>query len=337
MGDSAACRAGRTAMTTWLRVLAAIGGLGFGMAAAQDSAYPSKPIRVIVSNAAGGVTDTLARTIGQRLTEIWGQQVVVENKPGANTQIAAEYVAKSAPDGHTLLMTPEVTFVINPNLYAKLPYDAVKDFIPVTGLVSVNHALVAHPSLPAQSVGELIALAKARPGELNYATLGPGSAAHLNMEMFQSMAGVKLTPVHYRGATPALTDVVGGHVPMMFVNIGSALSAWKGGKVKVLAIASAKRLGQFPELPTVAESGVPGFAAGSWFGLFAPAGTPREVVLRINAEVRRIMADPDYREKVLVPNTLEPITSSPEDYAASIRADTEKWGKVIHDAKLKIE
>jgi tripartite-type tricarboxylate transporter receptor subunit TctC len=324
-------------MTVWLRLLLILCWLAPGGATAEEAAFPSKPIRIIVSNAPGGVTDTLARTIGQRLSETWGQQVVVENKPGANTQIAAELVARSAPDGHTLLLTPEVTFVINPSLYSKLAYDPVKDFVPISGLVSVNHTLVAHPSLPAQTIGELIALAKAKPGELNYATLGPGSAAHLNMEMFQGITGVKLTPVHYRGSTPALTDVIAGHVPMMFVNIGNAMSAWKAGNVKALAVASAKRLAQFPDLPTVAEGGVSGFAAGAWFGLFAPAGTPRNVIMRINAEVQKILADPEYRAKVLLPHVLEPIAGSPDEYAASIKADAAKWAKVIRDANLKAD
>jgi tripartite-type tricarboxylate transporter receptor subunit TctC len=304
---------------------------------AQEQNYPSKTIRIVVSSAPGGVTDTLARTLGQRLSTAWGQHVVVENKPGANNQIGTEHVAKSPADGYTLLLTPEVTFVVNPHLYARLSYDADKDFAPITGLASVNHALVVHPSLQVQSVAELIALAKSKPGELNYATLGIGSAAHLNMEMFQSMTGTKLTPVHYRGATPALTDVVAGHVPMMFVNIGSAASAWKAGQVNVLAIASSRRLARFPEVPTVAESGVPGFEAQSWFGLFAPRATPREIVGKINAEVQRIFNEPEYRERVLVPNTLESLVSSSESYEALIKKDTEKWGRVIGAAKLKIE
>jgi tripartite-type tricarboxylate transporter receptor subunit TctC len=322
-----------------MRILAALFLLcaGLSAAAAQEPNYPSKPIRIVVSSAPGGMTDTLARTLGQRLAASWGQHVVVENKPGANNQIGTEYVAKSAGDGYTLLLTPEVTFVVNPHLYAKLSYDPDKDFAPITGLASVNHALVVHPSLGVQSVQELIALAKSKPGELNYATLGIGSAAHLNMEMFQSMTSVKLTPVHYRGATPALTDVVAGHVPMMFINIGSAASAWKAGHVKILAIASPQRLALFPEVPTIAESGVPGFEAQSWFGLFAPSATPRDVVVKLNAEVQRILSDPEYREKVLAPNTLEPIPSTPEAYAALIKNDVQKWGRVIDAAKLKIQ
>jgi len=324
-------------MAPWLHTLTALGCLGLTPAIAQDQAYPSRPIRIVVSAAPGGATDILARTIGQRLAIAWNQQVIVENKPGANTQLAAEFVAHAPPDGHTLMVTAEVTFVVNPHLYSKLLYDPVRDFVPVSGLATVNHTLVAHPSLPAQNIRELIALAKAKPGELNYATLGIGSAAHLNMEMFQRMAGVKLTAVHYRGATPALIDVIAGHVPMMFVNLGNAMAAWKDGKVKALAVASPQRLARFPELPTVAESGVPGFSAGSWFGLFAPGGTPGAVVTRINAEVQRILADPDYREKILAPNVLEPVAGSPAQYTEMIRTDARKWGEVIRAAGIKVE
>jgi tripartite-type tricarboxylate transporter receptor subunit TctC len=309
----------------------------WGSVAAQEQNYPSRTIRIVVSSAPGGVTDTLARTLGQRLAAAWGQHVVVENKPGANNQIGTEHVAKSPPDGYTLLLTPEVTFVVNPHLYTRLSYDAEKDFAPITGLASVNHALVVHPSLRVQSVRELISVAKSKPDELNYATLGIGSAAHLNMEMFQGMTGTRLTPVHYRGATPALTDVVAGHVPMMFVNIGSAASAWKAGQVNVLAIASPKRLAHFAEVPTVAESGVPGFEAQSWFGLFAPRATPQDIIGKINAEVQRVFNDPEYREKVLVPNTLESLVSSAANYEALIKKDAMKWGQVITAAKLKIE
>ncbi len=313
-----------------------LASLALAPAAAQE-AFPTKPIRIIVANAPGGMTDTLARTIGQRLSDAWGQQVIIENKPGANTQIAAEFVAKSPADGHTLLLTPDVTFVVNPNIYAKLSYDAVKDFVPVSGLAAVNHALVVHPSLPAKNIRELIALAKAKPGEFNYATLGIGSAAHLSMELFQHMTGVKLTAVHYKGATPALTDVVAGHVPMMWVNIGNAVGVWKDGKVRALGVASESRFAQHPDLPTVSESGLPGFTTGAWFGLFAPGATPPAVVAKINAEVQKTLADPGFRDKVLIPNTLQPIVGTAEQYAAMIRADREKWGTVIKGANLKIE
>jgi len=323
----------RACSGAWLALCLA----GLGPDAGEAQTYPAKPIHMVVSSSPGGVTDLLGRSLATELTQRFSQQVVVENRPGANGQIAAELVAKAAPDGYTLLVTPEQTFVVNPSLYGKLSYDAEKDFTPVAGLAFVQQALVAHPSLPAGDVAELIALAKARPGALNYASVGIGSGSHLNMELFRLLAGVKLTAVHYRGATLALTDVIAGHVPMMFVNIGSALEPWRAGKVKLLAIGSARRLAEFPDLPTVAESGLPGFEARSWFGLFAPAGTPRDIVARLNREIELIFADAGYRQRVLVPNTLQPIVGSADQYAALIRADAEKWSKVIRDAHIRAD
>jgi tripartite-type tricarboxylate transporter receptor subunit TctC len=319
----------------WIRSLIALAWLAVAMTGSQAQSYPSKPVYIVVPVAAGGVTDTVARAIAQRLAESWGQPVLVENKPGAGTQIGAEYVAKSAPDGHTLLLAEKSTFVINPTFYSKLAYDPMKDFAPITGLVSVNMALIVHKSVPAKSVSELVALAKAKPGQLNYATYGLGSSGHLDGELFQIMAGVKLVPVHYRGATPALSDVIAGHVPMLFITLGSALQAWKAGHVNALAVGKSRRLPMFPDLPTISESGVPGFESSSWFGLVAPQGTPRAVVAKINADVQRIFNDPAFRERFLAPAMYDPITSSPEDFAATMRSELQKWGKVIRDANLK--
>jgi tripartite-type tricarboxylate transporter receptor subunit TctC len=240
------------------RVAAAIafGCACLGADAGFAQSYPAKPIHIVVASAPGGVTDLLGRSLAVELGRAWAQQVVIENRPGANSQIGAEYVAKSAPDGYTLLLAPETAFVVNPSLYAKLPYDADKDFTPVAGLAMVQQALVVHPSLPVNTVAELIALAKAKPGELNYGCAGIGSASHLNMELFKLLTEAKLVGVHYRGATPALTDVIAGHVSAMFVNIGSVLEPWKAGRVRLLAIGTADRLSEFTDLPTVAESGV---------------------------------------------------------------------------------
>src|SRR5213595_1982539 len=242
-------------------------------AAAQEGGYPNRPVTIIVPAAPGGVTDALGRTLAQRFIEAWGQQVIVENKPGANNQIAAEYVTKAAPDGYTLLIGPEVTFVVNPSLYAKLSYDPIKGFTPISGLVTINHALIVNPALPVQSVKDLIALAKQKPGEINYGTFGIGSSGHLNMELFQAL--------HYKGATPALTDVVAGHIQMMFISVGSAVPQWKTDKVKLIAVGAAKRMVLLPEVPTVAESGLPGYEAVSWFGLFGPPGMPADIVAKI--------------------------------------------------------
>jgi len=324
-------------MSHWLRVAAALAGIVLAATAAPAQNYPSKPVTIIVPASPGGVTDALGRVLAQRFGEAWGQQVIVENKPGANNQIAAEYVAKSPADGHTLFIGPEVTFVVNPSLYGRLGYDPVNDFVPITGLVTINHALIVNPSLPVDNVKDLLALAKAKPGELNYGTFGIGSSGHLNMELLQALAGVKLQAVHYKGATPALTDVMAGHIQMMFISVGSAVPQWKAGKVKLLAVGAAQRMPLLPEAPTVAESGLPGYAAVSWFGLFAPAGTPRPTVDKINGEVRRIFADPDFRESFLDRQYFESIVGTPEDLAAYLKSEEQKWGKVIRDAKVKAE
>ncbi len=299
--------------------------------------FPSKPVSIIVPSAAGGAADAIARTLALHLGKAWNQQIIVENKTGGNTQIAADYVAKATPDGHTLLLGPDVTFTVNPHLYRKLSYDPVKDFEPITGLTVLHQSLVTHPSLAATSVREFLALAKAKPGTLNYGTFGAGSAGHLNMEALQSQAGVKLTAVHYRGAAPAMTDVIAGHIQLMFVSFGSALQSWKAGTLKMLAVGSPKRLPGYPDMPTVAEGGLPGFEAKSWFGLFATGGTPRDVVSRINADVRRIIDSPDVRDGFLAKQFMQSITSTPEAYAELIRSDSRVWAKVIADAKLKIE
>ena len=323
-------------MRTWL--MAALASVLLPAAAfGQETSYPTKPVTIIVPAAPGGVTDALGRTLAQRFTDAWGQQVIVENKPGANNQIAAEYVTKAAPDGYTLLIGPETTFVVNPSLYSKLSYDPVNGFTPISGLVTINHALIVNPALPVQNVKELIALAKQKPGELNYGTFGIGSSGHLNMELFQALSGAKFQAVHYKGATPALTDVMAGHIQLMFISVGSAVPQWKADKVKLLAVGAAKRMALLPEVPTVAESGLPGYAAVSWFGLFGPPGMPAETVGKINAEVRKIFADPEIKKNFLERQYFESIAGTAEQLTKYIKADEPKWRKVIHDAKVKGE
>jgi tripartite-type tricarboxylate transporter receptor subunit TctC len=308
-------------------------------AAAQAQSYPTRTITLTVTAAAGGVTDVVARALGQRLAEAWGQQVVIENKGGAAHVVGAQSVAKAAPDGYSLLVAEAGTFTINPILYGKgkLPYDEEKDFIPVTGIVRINQALLGHPSLPANNVRELIALAKKKPGELTYGTAGIGSAPHMNMVLFESMAGVKLQAVHYRGAAPALTDVIAGHVNLMSVSVSLALPPFRASQIKIFGIGSSKRLAPAADIPTVAESGLPGYEASTWFGLFATAGTPRDIVDKINAEVVKLLADPQFREKFLAPQMFEPMASSPEGFADYIKAQTNKWAKVIREQKLSID
>jgi len=285
------------------------------------------------------VTDVVARALGQRLAEAWGQQVVIENKGGAAHVVGAQSVAKAAPDGYSLLVAEAGTFTINPTLYGKgkLPYDEETDFIPITGIVRINQALLGHPSLPAKTVSELIALAKAKPGELTYGTAGIGSAPHMNMVLFESMAGVKLQPVHYRGAAPALTDVIAGHVNLMSVSVSLALPPWRTGQIKIFGIGSSNRFAAAAEIPTVAESGLPAYEASTWFGLFAPAGTPRDIVDKMNAQVANILADPLFREKFLAPQMFEPMASTPEAFTDYINAQKRKWAEVIRAQKLSID
>src|SRR6266571_2260937 len=295
-------------MRTWLAA-AVMTCLLPAAAAAQEANYPTKPVTIIVPAAPGGVTDALGRTLAQRFTEAWGQQVIVENKPGANNQIAAEYVTKAAPDG----------------------------FTPISGLVTINHALIVNPALPVHNVKELIALAKEKPSELNYGTFGIGSSGHLNMELFQALSGAKFQAVHYKGATPALTDVMAGHIQLMFISVGSAVPQWKADKVKLIAVGAAKRMSLLPEIPTVAESGLPGYEAVSWFGLFGPPGMPTDTVSKINAEVRKVFADPEIKKNFLERQYFESITGTPEQLTKYIKAEEPKWRKVIRDAKVKAE
>jgi tripartite-type tricarboxylate transporter receptor subunit TctC len=322
-----------TALQTYL--LMALGWLA-APAQAQAQTFPSKVINIVVPAPPGGVTDTLGRMLAQRFAQVWGQQAIVENRAGANNIIAAEYVAKAPPDGHTLLVGPEVTFIANPGLYAKLPYD-IKDFTPVVGLVLINHGLIVHPSVPVNSVRELIAYAKLHPGELNYGTYGVGSTAHLNMELFQALSGTKLVPIHYKGAAPAMTDVIAGHIQLMYVSAASAVQPAAAGQVKFLAVGAEKRMPQLPDVPTVAEAGLPGYRSVSWFGLFAPAGTPRPVVDKINAEVRAFFADPTVIKNFLEPQMFEPIAGTPEELTSFLASEAQKYGKLIRDANIKGE
>jgi tripartite-type tricarboxylate transporter receptor subunit TctC len=323
-------------MSKWLGVVLVLCMAGAGHA--QSPAYPTRPITIVVTAAAGGVTDVLARAIGQRLSETWRQQVVIENRGGAAHLLGATSVAKAPPDGHTLMVAEAGTFVTNPLLYdkSKLPFDIDKDIAPITGLARINHALVAHPTLPARGIAELIELAKKKPGEISYGTTGIGSGTHLTIARLESLAGAKFLPVHYRGATPALNDVVAGHIMFMLISVSSAVQPFREGKVKMLGIGSLARLQQVPDVPTLSE-GLPGYRAGTWFGLATTGGTPPNVVLKINAEVKRILADPEFRDRFLAPQMFEPMVSSPTQFSEFLKAETRAWAQVIGDAKLKLE
>ena len=305
-------------------------------ATAQPQSYPSKPIRFVVPYPAGGPLDTVARLLGQKVSESTKQPVVVDNKPGAGGNIGADSVAKSAPDGYTILMGAVATHAINPTLYASMPYDAQKDFIPVTQVASTPNVLVVNPSIPAGNVREFIAYAKANPGKLNFGSGSTGSAGHLAGELFKAMAGVDMTHVPYKGAAPAMNDLIGGQIQLMFDNLASSLGQVKAGRIKALAVTTAKRTSLAPELPTIAESGLPGFDISTWFGIFVPAGTPREVVERLHAEFTRALALPDVRERMLSLGA-EPVGNTPAEFAAYIRGEADKYARVIKASGAKVD
>ena len=304
--------------------------------AARAQTYPSKPITIIVPASPGGVTDMLGRILAQHLISDWGAQIIVENRPGANNQVAAEYVKQQPGDGYTLFIGPETTFIVNPSLYPDLRY-SLKDFTPISGLVQIFHGLILNPSVPANNVKELVALAKAKPGSFNYGTYGVGSSGHLNMEMFATVTGTQLVAVHYKGATPALQDVIAGHIPMMFVSIGSAMPQVKAGAVKLIADGAPKRMALLPDLPTVAESGYPGFTAVSRFALFGPAGMPADVTAKIGAEVQKMFADPEVKKNFLDAQYFESIAGSPEELTKRINTEEPIWHKLIETAHIKVD
>jgi tripartite-type tricarboxylate transporter receptor subunit TctC len=319
-------------MTRWT-FLAVVIGIVAGGSEAHSQAYPARPVTIVVAYAAGGATDVITRAVAQQLGEAWARPVIIENKAGANTQIAASYVARAAADGYTLLATADATFVQNPFLYRTLPYDPVKDFAPVSGLGIINEALVVNPASPWRTVHDLIETAKARPGELNYGSFGAGSAPQLGMELLAAKTGIKLNAVQYKGGGPALTDVIAGHIPMTFINVGLMVPPWRAGEVRPIGVASDARLPELPDLPTIGET-VSGFRAITWFGLFAPAGTAADIVRKINADVQTVLADARFHERFLTPNFYRPLTGSPEDLARTIDADAKTWGKVIRDANI---
>jgi tripartite-type tricarboxylate transporter receptor subunit TctC len=306
------------------------------IAGAQAPAYPTKPIRLVVPFPAGGATDILAREVAKHLTDAWGQSVVVDNRPGAGGNIGSELVAKAAPDGYTLEMGTVGTHAINASLYSKMPYDHVKDFVPVILVAGVPNVLEVNPALPVNSVQELIAYAKANPGKLNFASSGSGTSIHLSGELFKVMAGVQMTHVPYKGSAPALQDLIGGQVQLMFDNLPPSLPQIKAGKLRALAVTSAGRAPALPDTPTVAEAGLPGFEASSWFGVLAPAGTPPEIVNKLNAEIAKWLASPGAKEKLA--NVGANIAGgTPEDFARHIQAETAKWAKVVKESGAKVD
>lgn len=319
----------------WL-VVSLLIALGAATPAVRAAEYPLRPIRVIVPFPAGGNADILARIMAQKMSEAWKQTVVVDNRAGAAGIIGAEAVAKSAPDGYTLLMGTTGTQTTNPAVYSKLPYDSLRDFAPVSNFADSPFLLVTHPSLPVRTVKEVIALAKARPGQLHYASFGPGSSAHLVGEMLRSTARIEIVHVAYKGGPPALADLIGGHIEMMFNLLPIVVPHVKSGRLRAIAVTASKRAPALPDVPTFAEAGIPDFEAGSWYGVLAPAGTPKEIIARLSSEISRILSLADVRQR-LAAEGAEPIGNTPEQFAEQIRRDLARWAKIARDARVRVQ
>jgi tripartite-type tricarboxylate transporter receptor subunit TctC len=303
--------------------------------AALAQQYPAKPIRLLVGFAAGGPSDVASRTVGQKLTQKWGQQIIVDIRPGAGGTIASDAVAKAPPDGYTLLL-PAFSHAVNPSLISKLPYDTLRDFTPIVLFASTANMLVTHPSIPAKTVRELIAFAKARPNQLTYGSAGNGTASHLAGELLNTMGGVSITHVPYKGIAPAHTDTMGGQISMMFDSLVTAIPAVKAGRLRAFGVTTLKRWPGAPDVPTMSEAGLAGYEVNSWYGVMGPAGLSKEIVQRLNAEVIRSMAEPDARER-LYSIGAEPMSNTPEEFAAYIRSEMAKWDKVVKAAGIRAE
>ena len=303
---------------------------------AQAQNYPNKPIRIVVPVATGGIADHYSRVIGSKLTEAWGQPVIVDNRPGGGGNIGSDIVAKSAPDGYTLVMGFVGPHAVNPFLFAKMPYDPQRDFVPVAMVIEAEGLLAVHPSVPVNTVGELIALARAQPGKLSYGSGGVGTSSHLAGELFKSMTKTFIVHIPYRGNAPAIADLIGGHTNMAFATLPTIVPHVRAGKLRGIAVIGSTRSAAAPNLPTVAEAGVPGFAVNNWIGLFAPAGTPREIVQRLNAEVMRIMQLPEVTKRMEVEGERH-APNTPEQFGRFVREEAAKWEKLVKAAGIKAE
>jgi tripartite-type tricarboxylate transporter receptor subunit TctC len=299
-------------------------------------AFPTKPVRIIVAFPPGGGTDIVARLLAPRLTDLWGQAVVVENRAGASGTIGTELAARAEPDGHSLFMATMGNMTANQHLYPKMAVDPLRAFAPITKVVDVHFVFMANPSLPAASVKELIAVAKKRPGEMHYSSSGPGGAPHLAMELFKRQAGIDLTHVPYKGSGPGMTDLLGGRVMMTMDSLLQGFPQIRAGKLKALAVLGPRRSSLLPDVPTMAEAGVSGYALTNWFGLLAPAGTPREVVAKIHGDVVRILKEEDIRKKISDMGA-DVVGNSPEEFGAAMRAESAQWADVIKSANIKAE
>lgn len=319
--------------------LASLAGFfAFTVAASEAAAlnYPTKPIRMVCPSSPGGTTDLTARIVAQRLTEAWGQQVIVDNRPGSGGVIGTEMVARAAPDGYSMLLGTITTHAVNPALHKKLNFDPIKDFTPVSLVVSSPQLLAVNPSLPVKSVKDLIALAKAKPGQLNYGSAGSGNSSHLVVEMFKGMAAIELVHVPYKGSGPAITGVIANEVQMIITGVLALFPHIKSGKLRGVAVTSAKRVAALPDLPTINESGIPNFDVNSWFGVFLPAGTPKPIVGKLNSEIRKMLEAPELRQR-LTDQGADPASNSPEEFAAYVKSELTRWSKVVRDSRIRAD
>jgi tripartite-type tricarboxylate transporter receptor subunit TctC len=304
-------------------------------AAAQN--FPARAVKIVVPSSPGGATDSFSRAVGGGLAQTWGQPVVVENRPGANQIIGADYVSKSPPDGYTLLVSDASTFVMNPHLYKKLPYDGLRGFSPITVLVRFPWVIAVHPSIPANNFQEFVAYAKTRPGQLSYGSFGLGSSGHISVDYLKNLLGIDLLHVPYKGAGPAVTDLLGGQIQMMMVTPLLVEPHARAGKLKLIAAATPKRIERLPNLPTVAESAAPGYEAGTWFALVGPAGMPSALVKTIYADVMKVLNDPAFREKNVTAQWFEVVGNTPEEFAAFLKTEYERWDRLIKLSGVKVE
>jgi tripartite-type tricarboxylate transporter receptor subunit TctC len=304
-------------------------------AAAQP--FPTRPVKIVVPTTPGGATDALSRSMGARLSELWGQPVVVENKPGATQIIGGEYVAKAPPDGYTLIVSDAATFIMNPILHRNLPYDGLRAFTPITLLVRFPWVIAVHPSVPAANFQELVAYARAHPGAISYGSFGTGSSGHISVDYLKKLLGIDIVHIPYKGAGPAVTDLLAGQIQMMMVTPLLVEPHARAGKLRLIAAATPARIPRLPELPTVAESGVPGYEAGTWFALAGPAGMPREVTYAIYAEVAKVLHEPAFKERYIDKQWFEVVANPPDEFAAFLQKDYERWEKLIRLSGVKAE
>lgn len=325
-------------IATTCRALAAFAlSLAPLLSQAQEGTFPAHPVRIVVPTSPGGATDAFSRALAPRLAELWGQSVLVENRPGANQILGADHVSKSSPDGYTLLVSDASSFVMNPHLYKNLPYDGVSGFTPITVLVRFPWVIAVHASLPVNGFQELVAYAKANPGKISYGSFGLGSSAHISVDYLKNLLGIDIVHVPYKGAGPAVTDLLSGQIQMMMVTPLLVEPHARAGKLKLVAAATAQRIPALPDLPTVAESGVPGYQAGTWFALLGPAGVPREIVARIYADTMKILDNPAFREQYVSRQWFEVVGNTPEQFAEFLKSEYARWDRLIRLSGVSVD